>query len=237
MRYIWADKGLVGLTLVYMLIYLFAALTWFSILPAMILARSGGDELVLSYVQASLGVGGVVGSLIITIWGGPKRKIHGVLATCGTSFLFGDLLLGLGQIPATWIFADSAGAAIYPHRREFLFRYLAVQSPDDIQGRVFGASFSLTQLTPPLGYLLAGPLADRLFEPAMMSGGALTPTLRWAGRYRTGGGDLAVMFLFTAIGGFLSCWGGYLFRPLREVESNEALIPAESLRLEPAATD
>jgi MFS family permease len=234
MRYIWRDHGLFAMTVVYMLIHLFACLTWFSILPAMILARSGGDELVLSYVQSALGVGGVVGSLLITIWGGPKRKIHGILATCGTSFLFGDLIFALGQTPAAWIFAAFAGAAFIPTVGSSNSAIWQSKVPHDIQGRVFGASFCLQQLTRPLGYLLAGPLADRLFEPAMMPGGSLTST--FGGLVGTGAGTgMAVMFLFTAIGGFLSCWGGYLYRPLREIDTTPT--PAESLRLEPAAAD
>jgi hypothetical protein len=45
----------------------------------MILARTGGDTLALSTVEAALGIGGIVGGVLMSIWGGPKRKIHGVL--------------------------------------------------------------------------------------------------------------------------------------------------------------
>jgi DHA3 family macrolide efflux protein-like MFS transporter len=37
--------------------------------------------------------------------------------------------------------------------------------PPDMQGRVFGVTFSLLSLSSPLGLLLAGPLSDRLGLP------------------------------------------------------------------------
>ena len=36
----------------------------------------------------------------------------------------------------------------------------------DLQGRVFAAYLQLAMLTAPLAFLVAGPLADRVFEPA-----------------------------------------------------------------------
>ena len=60
-RYIHHRHGLLGLIFLFIGINFFAALTYFSILPAMILVRSGRDELTLASVQAALGIGGVVG--------------------------------------------------------------------------------------------------------------------------------------------------------------------------------
>ncbi len=114
LRYIASRSGLLGLTIIYMLIYFFACMAYFSILPAMILARSGGNEIVLSHVQSMMGVGGVAGSILITIWGGPKRKIHGVLAFCAASFLCGDMFFALGQNQVIWMLAAFGGALLSP---------------------------------------------------------------------------------------------------------------------------
>jgi len=80
LRYIAQRKGLMGLLAVMMIINLFAALTYYGIFPAMILARTDGDETALGIVAAALGIGGVIGSILMSTWGGPKRRIHGVLA-------------------------------------------------------------------------------------------------------------------------------------------------------------
>jgi hypothetical protein len=41
--------------------------------------------------------------------------------------------------------------------------------PPDLQGRVFSVRRLIAQIVNPLGLLIAGPLADKLFEPAMLS--------------------------------------------------------------------
>lgn len=94
--YIWQRPGLLGLMLIFTGIFLFATLTYLSILPAMILARSGGNELALASVQGALGAAGVVGGLLVSLWGGPKRKIHGVLAGAAFSLPLWRFSLCLG---------------------------------------------------------------------------------------------------------------------------------------------
>jgi hypothetical protein len=46
-----------------------------------------------------------------------------------------------------------------------------------VQGRVFGAEGTLALLLEALAYLAAGLLADRVFSPSMIEGGALANTL------------------------------------------------------------
>ncbi len=62
-RYIYGHPGLRGLLCIYVGMNFCAALTYFSILPAMVLARSGNDASALATVQTALGLGGVVGGL------------------------------------------------------------------------------------------------------------------------------------------------------------------------------
>ena len=113
-RYIRRRHSLLGLIIIFMGINFFAALTYFSILPAMILARSGRDELTLASVQAALGIGGVVGGLLVSTWGGPKRKIHSICAGTALSFLLGDFLLALGRNVQTWALAAFLAALFIP---------------------------------------------------------------------------------------------------------------------------
>jgi hypothetical protein len=49
--------------------------------------------------------------------------------------------------------------------------------PPDIQGRVFAVRRMIGQFTAPIGYLIAGPMADFVFEPLMAEGGPLASTL------------------------------------------------------------
>ena len=178
-RYIHHRHGLLGLIFLFIGINFFAALTYFSILPAMILARSGRDELTLASVQAALGIGGVVGGLLVSTWGGPKRKIHSICAGTALSFLLGDFLLALGRNVQIWALAAFLAALFIPFISSAHRAIWQAKVAPEVQGRVFSVKGMLELVPMPLGYLLAGPLADRWFEPAMMTGGSLERTCRW----------------------------------------------------------
>lgn len=219
MRYIVRRPGLLGLNAIFMLIFLFASLTYFSTLAPMVLARSGGDELVLAGVQAALGVGGIAGGIVLAIWGGPRRKLHGILAFCAASFLCGDLVFALGRTPAAWFAAAFIASFFLPFVTSAHRALWQAKVPHDIQGRVLGTAFAMQQLTRPLGYLLGGPLADHVFEPVMMPGGALSGV--FGGLTGTGpGAGIGLMFLGTALLGTASCLSGYLWRAVRRVEDD-----------------
>lgn len=235
-RYIVARRGLLQLLIVYSLINLLAAFTYFGVLPAMILARSGGDELALSSVQAALGVGGIIGGVIVTTTGGPRRKIHGVLGITAMSFLFGDMMLAFGRTPLAWTAAGLVSAVCVPFVISGDRAIWQSKVPPDIQGRVLGTAFSLREIPFPVGYLLTGPLADRVFEPLMQPGGGLSGV--FGGLVGTGpGAGMAVMFLIAGFTGASVCLGGYLFPALRNVESDlpdyDALpgVPAAAVAL------
>lgn len=91
--------------------------------------------------------------------------------------------------------------------------------PPALQGRVFAVKHMLGHALMMLGYLLGGILADAWFEPAMLSGGALSG---WFGALIAPGpgGGIALMFLLTAIAGSSLSLAGYLLPALRDVEDD-----------------
>ena len=68
-----------------------------------------------------------------------------------------------------------------------------------------------------VGFLLAGPLADWLFEPAMQPGGAWVATFGWLVGAGPGAG-MGLMFVGTALLGATVSLGGYLLPAVRNVE-------------------
>ncbi|MEM7336963.1 MAG: MFS transporter [Chloroflexota bacterium] len=218
-RYIRARPGLMGLLAIFMGINFFASLTYFSIMPAMLLDRSGNNEVVLAWVQGTLGGAGVVGSICMTIWGLPKKKIHAVLAGGAVSFLFGDLLFAIGQSTIVWIIAAAIAAFFIPFISGANRTIWQEKVPPELQGRVFGTQQTVQELLMPLGYLLGGVLADRVLEPAMMTDGQLAPIL--GSLVGTGAGaGMGVMFLVTAVLGCLISLSGYLIKPVRQIEAD-----------------
>jgi DHA3 family macrolide efflux protein-like MFS transporter len=69
----------------------------------------------------------------------------------------------------------------------------------------------------PLGNLLAGPLADRVFEPTMAPEGSLTPTFGWLVGSGTGAG-MALTLVGTGLLAALAALGGYLFTAVRNAK-------------------
>lgn len=215
--YLWQRPGLLGLTLIFTGMNFFAALTYYSTFPALILARSGGSELILATVQGVAGVAGVLGSLWVSIWGGPRRKIHGILLAAAFSFLAGDLILAVGRTMPVWIVGAFMGMVVVPLIGGSNEAIWQAKVEPALQGRVFSTKNMLGQLLSPLGYLLGGILADQFFEPAMLPGGTLAAT--FGGLVGVGpGAGMALLFVMTSVGGAVMSLSGYLFPAIRQVE-------------------
>jgi hypothetical protein len=100
----------------------------------------------------------------------------------------------------------------------------------DVQGRVFAARRLIAQITAPVAFLLTGPLADNVFEPAMMPGGSLASI--FGGVLGTGpGAGMALMFIIFGALGVLVGFGGYLFPDIRNAED---LLPDHHADAQPA---
>lgn len=229
-RYIWHRKGLLGLMLIFTTLNFTASLTYLSVMPAMILARSGGDELTLALVRAALGFGGVLGALWVSSRGGLRPLIHNVLACAALSFCFGDFLMGVGRSLPVWFVGAIATSFFIP----FIVsgdRAIWQQSvPLHLQGRVFSALFAFRQILIPVGYLLSGLLADQLFEPMLAHDGALAPLL--GPLVGTGpGAGMGFMFVCTAIIGVTVSLAGYLVPSIRNVEQESEVSEIDAVPL------
>jgi MFS transporter, DHA3 family, macrolide efflux protein len=217
-RYIFSHSGLLGILLIFTGINLFAAITYFGVMPAMILARSGGDAAALGLVQSLLGIGGVIGGALMSLWGGPKDRLKGFLLSTAASFLLGDLLFAIGRSLTVWLIAAVVSAVFIP---VLLSCYNAIwqsRVPHDIQGRIFSAKNMIQVGSMPLGYLLAGFFADGVFELAMAANGPLSGTFGWLVGIGPGAG-MGLMFACTCVLGTSICLLGLTIPTVRNVEN------------------
>ena len=76
------------------------------------LAR-GNNAAALATAQSAAAVGGLVGGAVLTAWGGPRRKVHGVLMGMIVSSLLGTVVLGLGRVLPVWVVASFLAAGIF----------------------------------------------------------------------------------------------------------------------------
>jgi MFS family permease len=215
--YILKRPSLLGLQTVFLVGNFFSSIVYILIAP-MILARTGNDELALGTVNSIGAVGGVVGGLALSAWGGPKRRVHGVLAGWSLSGLTGSLFLGLVRSVPFWTAASFITTFYIPFIDGSNQAIWQAKVPPDLQGRVFSTRRLIAWVSFPLSTLVAGPLADKVFEPAMQAGGSLAAPFGAIFGTSPGAGMSLIIagcgLIITVIG-----LGGYGVRAVRDAET------------------
>ncbi|MGM3307003.1 MFS transporter [Anabaena sp. WFMT] len=214
-RYILSRPSLLSMTIAFSFFW-FAHQLAETIFQPMILARTGGNTEILGVVMTAAGVGGVVGGSFLSIWGGFKRRINGMLlGFIGTGL--SKILLGIGQIPLIWIGTSFCSAFNLPLLFSSSIAIWYAKVEPSIQGRVFAADHTMGMIIGTVASLIAGPLADKVFEPAMKPGGLLSSTLSPVFGTETGSG-MALLYVITSICVVSVGISGYFFPKLRNVE-------------------
>lgn len=216
LRYILARPSLLGLQIVFLLGNFVIGVPY-AVVAAMILASSGSNELVLGASNSAGAIGGVVGGLVMSAWGGPKRRVHGVLLGWGISSLLGPVVMGLGRSLPFWAVASFFHAFFIPIINGSNQAIWQSKVAPDLQGRVFSIRRLIAWFINPLSMLIAGPLADRVLEPAMQSQTSLANL--FGGLVGTGpGSGMALMFIAGGLLAVLVSIGGYLTPVVRNAE-------------------
>lgn len=207
-RFLLSNRGLLYLILSMAVMNFFSRLTYENILPAMILARSAGSDRTLGLVSAVLGAGGIIGGLLVSLFKLPRDTVKTIYLAAWFSFTAGDLLMGLSRGPLLWCVAGLAASIPLPfiEAAQNVIMYGSIPKP--LQGRVFAARNALQYCAIPLGILLGGLLADKVFEPLMRSGSSLTTVLGQLVGTGEGSG-MAAMFLCTGVLGGLASIAWY----------------------------
>jgi len=215
-RYIYERSSLLGLQLTFFAVNLVGGFSN-TLLAPMILARTNDNQVILGSIMSAVGIGGLIGSVVLTVWGGPKRKVHGVLFGMTACSLFGVLLFGLGQDVYIWALTSFLGMLLLPIINGSSQAIWQAKVAPDVQGRVFATRLLIAQISVPLAMMLTGPLADWVFEPAMKEGGSLTTAFGWL--IGTGpGAGMALMFVITGILGVLVGLVAYMVPVIRNAE-------------------
>ena len=220
-KYIMSKPSLFGLQMIFFFGNFFAAFLGILSNP-MILARTGNNAATLGSVQSISAIGGVIGSLLITVWGGFKvKKVRGVLLGWIFSGLF-FFFVGVGQGILWWGIFFFLSSLVIPLVNSSNQAIWQSKVPPDIQGRVFSVRRLIAQIVNPLGLLIAGPLADNIFEPAFQNPNN-TLTEFFSTWYLPGPGAgmgflisiASIMIVFVGILGFFS----------KKISNVETIIP------------
>ena len=145
-----------------------------TLMPPMLLEFT--SPTVLGSVLSTGGLGMLVGTLLMSAWGGPKKRIYGVLIF---KTLAGLAIMGIGLFQSVPLIALATFFYYLPFPLVNGSDQAIWQSkvPADVQGRVFSIRRMLARSMIPLAYLTAGPFSDKIFKPLLSTGGTLTFSL------------------------------------------------------------
>ncbi|HWE31611.1 MAG TPA: MFS transporter [Polyangia bacterium] len=160
--------------------------------------------LVLSFAgKAALGrvmsigsLGLLAGAILMSVWGGPRRRVRGLFALFAVRALvlyLAALQFNVGLVAAAaFVFSACIELTIGTLQTIWLKKV-----PSAVQGRVFALRQMIATSTIPIAYLMAGPLADYVFEPLMTAHGPLAGSF---GRLIGTGPGRGIALLFLVLG-------------------------------------
>jgi len=136
------------------------------VLTPMLLSMASVRTVGLVASTSSMGL--LLGSILLSIWGGPEKRIRGVL---GFGVLLGLCMMLMGVRPSPWLIAAAGFGFVFamPLVDGCSQTIWLSKTPADLQGRVLSMKMLIGWSVAPIAYLVAGPLVDRIFEPAMSS--------------------------------------------------------------------
>lgn len=218
------------------LLWLFAAVNFcIGVLPVLLtpLVLGFSTPVVLGMVMTFATFGMVVGGSVMTVWGGnPQRRVPTILVV----LLMQALLLLLGglrpsvTLVAVVAFLFQAGFPLLLGSTQAIWQ---AKTPPEIQGRVFALRRMIVGAMVPVAMAIAGPLADYVFEPLLMPGGALVQTI--GGLIGTGPGrGTGLLFMTLGLIMLVAVLWAWRSRPLRRLESELPDVVGSSVP-EPAA--
>jgi MFS family permease len=168
-NYIVERKGLLSLLLFFFAINFLAGIMTPLFLP---LILDNWQANVFGYLSTIMGVGMLAGTIVISAWGGGKRKIHTLL---GAGFIGSLFLMAMGVRISIPLIAVCGFGFMFtmPLMNASSQAIWQAKVAPGVQGRVFALRRTIAWSSQIVAPLLAAPLADSIFKPGMAQGGAL----------------------------------------------------------------
>ena len=130
----------------------------------------------LGFVLSVGGCGMLVGSVLMSVWSGPKNRVRAIIGFVG---LQGIIILIGGLKISTFVLATGIFGYLFSQPIIVSCNQAIWQSkvPSRLQGRVFALQQTLERSLAICAYLLAGPLVDNVLNPLMAEGGIIARSI------------------------------------------------------------
>jgi len=182
-QYVWQWPGLRAVLLMATFLN-FVSVPAFSLMPLLVTEHFGGEAFHLGWLESAWGVGLVLGGLLLSWWGGFRRRI----VTSLTGLIVegvGIAIVGLAPTQSFWLavgglfLAGLTNALVNGPMMAFLQAHVA----HEMQGRVFSVVGSLTAAAYPFSLLVAGPVSEVVGVRPWYVVGGITSTLIGVGAF------------------------------------------------------
>jgi DHA3 family macrolide efflux protein-like MFS transporter len=162
LRYVAGWPGLMIVLAMAMLIN-FVVTPASSLMPLLVTDHFGGAALQLGWLQSAWGVGMLAGGLLLSVWGGFRRRIYTSILGLVVS---GIALMVLGVVPSSLFWLALVALLVRGFTNPLingpLFAILQATVEPAMQGRVFTLVQSLAAAMVPLSLAVAGPVSDAI---------------------------------------------------------------------------
>ena len=124
----------------------------------------------LGFVLSIGGCGMLVGSVLMSVWSGPKNRVKAIIGFAGlqSAIIFVGGMKISPMVLAVGIFGYLFSQPIIVSCNQAIWQS---KVPSRLQGRVFALQQTLERALAICAYLLAGPLVDNVLNPLMEEGG------------------------------------------------------------------
>ena len=215
-KYIFKRPSLLGYVILLFVANLFLGFPNSVQIP-MVLLRTGNNSLILGAVETAGAVSWTVGSIVMSVWGGPKRRMHGALLGWVFYCVLGNVIFALGRGLEVWVptlLIAGLGSNLGVATSQAI---LQSKVAPDVQGRVFSARRMLTWFPDTFTPILGGLLADYVMEPAMKAQTWLSGVFGWLVGTTPGSG-MALMMIIAGILTIVTLLMGYVIPKIRNLE-------------------
>lgn len=173
-----------------------------SLFSPYVLARTNNNALAMGTVETFFGIGGLIGSILLSLYAIPGLKVRALLVGMIASD-FGLVLLGVSRIvPAMCVAAiiTSFGGVMANTHSQAIWQSIV---PVDMQGRVFSARRFIAQALSGIPMFLSGPIVDDLLVPLFKQDNMLSHLLG----YGPAGAISFLMVVGAVLSIAVSLWG------------------------------
>jgi hypothetical protein len=198
------------------------------LIAPLVLSFSNAGMVGVQYAISSSGL--LLGGIAITAFGGPKKRIQGVI--------FGSLVAGLCMaahgLRPSFLLVAIAGFIFFmmvPVQSAASTSLWQSKVPANLQGRCFAMKQLLLHLVTGTAYCLAGPLSDYVFGPMLLQNGALASSVGTVIGVGPGRG-IGLMFIILGTSMSLVALAAYAIPAIRDIDAMEnAFLPNGETKL------